>query len=41
MYKIIASDLDGTLFNNKSEISEENVDAVKKLTEMRVRLRDF
>lgn len=32
-YKIIASDLDGTLLNNKSLVSEENIEAIKKLSE--------
>lgn len=31
-YKIIASDLDGTLFNNMSRISSENIEAIKMLT---------
>jgi Cof subfamily protein (haloacid dehalogenase superfamily) len=35
-YKIIASDLDGTLFNKKGEISEENSKAIKTLYEMGV-----
>lgn len=30
-YKIVASDLDGTLLNNKSEISKENLEAIKEL----------
>ncbi len=30
-YKLIASDLDGTLFNNKTQISHENIDAIAKL----------
>lgn len=30
-YKIIASDLDETLLNNKSEISPENIEAIKEL----------
>lgn len=32
-YKLIASDLDGTLFDNHSEISEENYNAIKEMTE--------
>jgi Cof subfamily protein (haloacid dehalogenase superfamily) len=32
-YKIIASDLDGTLLNSRSEISPENLDAIAKLHE--------
>ena len=36
MYKIIASDLDGTLFNSETKISEENIEAIKKLTKMGV-----
>ena len=35
-YKIIASDLDGTLFNKSGEISEENYEAIKKLSELGV-----
>jgi len=35
-YKLIASDLDGTLFNKKGEISEENANAIKALYEMGV-----
>ena len=35
-YKIIASDLDGTLFNKNGEISEENYEAIKKLSELGV-----
>ena len=35
-YKIIASDLDETLLNNKSEISRENIEAIKKLSRMGV-----
>ena len=35
-YKIIACDLDGTLLNNKSTISRENLAAIKKLLEMDV-----
>lgn len=30
-YKIVASDLDGTLFNNKSQISHENICAINEL----------
>ncbi|MBE7026474.1 MAG: Cof-type HAD-IIB family hydrolase [Ruminococcaceae bacterium] len=30
-YKIVASDLDGTLFNNSSQISEENMRAIAEL----------
>ncbi len=32
-YKLIACDLDGTLYNNKTQISRENIDAIKKLCE--------
>lgn len=32
-YKIIASDLDGTLLNNRSDISQENLDAISALAE--------
>ncbi len=32
-YKIIASDLDGTLLNNRSQVSQENLDAITKLAE--------
>ena len=32
-YKIIASDLDGTLLNNASAVSPENLDAIKALTD--------
>ena len=32
-YKIIASDLDGTLLNSSSEISKENIDAINNLNE--------
>ena len=28
--KLIALDLDGTLFNNKSQISKENIKAIKE-----------
>ncbi len=35
-YKLIASDLDGTLFNTKGEISKQNYDAIKTLYEMGV-----
>lgn len=28
--KLIALDLDGTLFNNKSQISQENIKAIKR-----------
>ena len=35
-YKLIASDLDGTLFNKKGEISQQNFDAIKKMYEMGV-----
>lgn len=31
-YRIIASDLDGTLFNNRSRISDENIAAIRELT---------
>lgn len=30
--KLIALDLDGTLFNNKSQISRENIKAIKEAT---------
>ncbi|MBQ7799912.1 MAG: HAD family phosphatase [Oscillospiraceae bacterium] len=33
-YKIIASDLDGTLLKDDKTISQENLDAIKKFTEM-------
>ena len=33
-YKIVASDLDGTLFNKQGEISKENYDAIKTMYEM-------
>ena len=29
-YKIVASDLDGTLLNSSSELSNENLEAIKK-----------
>jgi len=32
-YKIVASDLDGTLLNNKMEISERNFSAIEKMNE--------
>ena len=32
-YKIVASDLDGTLFNSSSKISNENAEAIKSLAE--------
>ena len=32
-YKIIASDLDGTLLDSRSEVSHENLDAIKELSE--------
>ena len=32
-YRIIASDLDGTLLNSASDISRENIDAIKRLNE--------
>lgn len=35
-YKIVASDLDGTLFNKKGEISEQNAAAIKELYDMGV-----
>ena len=31
--KIIASDLDGTLLNSNSEVSAENLEAIRKLAE--------
>ena len=34
MIKVIASDMDGTLLNSKHEVSEENLDAIKKAQEM-------
>ncbi len=33
-YNLIASDLDGTLLNDECEISEQNQNAIKKLTDM-------
>lgn len=33
-YKIIATDLDGTLLNSESKISTENLAAIRKMTEM-------
>ena len=33
-YKIIASDLDGTLFDSRGNLSEENLQAIKQLHEM-------
>lgn len=33
-YKIIACDLDGTLLNSKMEVTDENLEAIKKLGEM-------
>lgn len=33
-YKLLASDLDGTLLNSQSIISPENIEAIKKLTEL-------
>ena len=30
-YKIVASDLDGTLFDSKSQLSEENINAIEEL----------
>lgn len=35
-YKIVASDLDGTLFNTAVEVSEENLAAIKEMDEMGV-----
>ena len=35
-YRIIASDLDGTLLNSDSQVSKENIDAINKLGEMGV-----
>ena len=35
-YKIVASDLDGTLLNSSSELSNENLEAIKKLSSMGV-----
>ena len=32
-YKLIASDLDGTLLSDNAEVSRENFDAIKKITE--------
>ena len=32
-YKVICSDLDGTLLNSSSELSEENSEAIEKITE--------
>ena len=31
--KLVACDLDGTLLNDKGEVSRENLDAIKELTE--------
>lgn len=36
MIKLIASDMDGTLLNSKHEISEENINAIKKAQELGV-----
>ena len=33
-YKIVASDLDGTLFNNKAEVSPENWAAIEQMHKM-------
>lgn len=33
VYKLVASDLDGTLLNSNSEISAENMDAIKRISE--------
>ncbi len=33
-YKIIASDLDGTLLNTQMQVSKENLDAIQKMTDM-------
>lgn len=35
-YRIIASDLDGTLFNDKKEVSRENLEAIAKMAELGV-----
>ena len=35
-YKIIASDLDGTLLNNEKEVSQENLEAIARLDELGV-----
>ena len=35
-YKMIASDLDGTLFNNKKEVSPENLGAIDRMAELGV-----
>ena len=35
-YKIVASDLDGTLFNNAKEVSPENISAIDRMTELGV-----
>lgn len=35
-YKIIACDLDGTLLNNNSQISDENIAAINELAEREV-----
>ena len=32
-YKVVVSDLDGTLLNEKKEISEENLLAIREMTE--------
>ena len=38
MFKIVAIDLDGTLFDNKKNISEENKEAIKKAKELGVKI---
>lgn len=35
-YRIVASDLDGTLLNNNSQVSRENLDAIDEMTELGV-----
>ncbi len=37
-YKLICIDMDGTLLNNKHEISERNKEAIKKATERGVKV---
>ncbi|MGN0521957.1 MAG: Cof-type HAD-IIB family hydrolase [Eubacterium sp.] len=36
-YKIVASDLDGTLLNDNSQVSDENFKAIKRLNEMGIK----
>ncbi|MDU5412839.1 MAG: HAD-IIB family hydrolase, partial [Clostridium perfringens] len=37
-YKLICIDMDGTLLNNKHEISERNKESIKKATERGVKV---